>query len=61
MKRLLGLTALAMMFSFGTVAVTAYAGDAPAPTEGKEKKKPTAPKAGEEEKKKGEKKGGGGH
>ncbi len=58
MKRVIGLMALAVMLSFGTVAVTSYAGDAPAPTEKKDKKNPSGPKAGEEEKKKGEKKGG---
>jgi hypothetical protein len=39
MKRLIGLVALAVMLSFGTVAVTAYAGETGAP-EKKEKKTP---------------------
>ena len=39
MKRLIGLVALAVMLSFGTVAVTAHAGD-PAAPEKKEKKAP---------------------
>jgi len=58
MKRLIGLVALAMMLSFGT-AVVSFAGD-PAPTEKKEKKNPSGPKADEkkDEKKKGDK---GGH
>ena len=41
MKRLIGLVALAVMLSFGTVAVTAYAGAGdPAAPEKKEKKTP---------------------
>jgi hypothetical protein len=57
MKRMLGLIALAVMLSFGTVATVSFAGDAPAPTEKKDKKNPSGPKMGEEQKKK-DKKGG---
>jgi hypothetical protein len=57
MKRVLGLIALAVMLSFGTVATVSFAGDNPAPTEKKDKKNPSGPKASEEKKK--DKKGGG--
>ena len=56
MKRLIGLVAVAVMLSFGTVAVTTYASDSPAPSEKKDKKNPSGPK--NEEQKKKDKKGG---
>jgi hypothetical protein len=59
MKRLIGLVALAVMLSFGTGAMTAYAGETPAP-EKKEKKAPGGKLvfAGEEKKDKDKKKPG---